>query len=91
MLASKRGLGGLVLAGILAGSLVPASAEAATIKPQEWELIKYYHPGDAANGAKCRSDGEYYADGSTGYRCDWYPNSYPPHQGQSHWELWVGP
>jgi hypothetical protein len=28
------------------------------------------------------SDGQYYADGSTGYKCKWYPGSY---------ELWVGP
>ncbi|MBG0832018.1 hypothetical protein HS041_30395 [Planomonospora sp. ID67723] len=70
---------------------MPASAHAAPAKALGWVKVKSYIPANAANLARCKKDGQYYADGSTGYQCKYFPNTYAPHQGKSHYELWVGP
>jgi hypothetical protein len=90
----KRGVRAMAVVAVLsagAGTLASPAANASSETAMAWMLVRYYHPANSTTLAQCNADGQYYADGSTGYECKYYPNSYPPHTGQSHYELWVGP
>jgi hypothetical protein len=83
----KWGLGALATAAVLSTVGVPTVASAASATAAAyWHTVIWYHPANATTLAQCRVDGKNY--GGT-WRCQYYPDSYAPHQGQPHYELQV--
>jgi hypothetical protein len=88
----KRGLGALTVAVALSaatGVLAATPANAAPAQAQAWTYVRSYFPANDATWRQCNADGQYYADGSTGYECRYFPSSWQTHT--PHYELYVGP
>ncbi|MFI6316978.1 hypothetical protein ACIBG8_05640 [Nonomuraea sp. NPDC050556] len=77
------------LAAVTTTALALALAGAGTASASGYTYVRSYFPANSTTLAQCNADGQEYADGSTGYYCQYYPSSWQTHT--PHYELYVGP